>query len=80
MAFLSHHFTGYPREITAHPNGIAQPVHIRVGTSDVPLYHEILVREQYSIDLPFTPRTITDAGANIGLASIYYAHRFPKQG
>lgn len=27
--------------------------------------------------MPFSPKTIVDAGANIGMASIYFAHRYP---
>ena len=36
------------------------------------------MRGEYgSFDLPFTPKTIVDAGANIGMASIFYSHRYP---
>ena len=78
LAFLCHHVAGHPREIRACPKEIKNPVHVRVGTSDAWLYREILLRGQYALDLPFTPRTIVDAGANIGLASIYFARRYPQ--
>jgi FkbM family methyltransferase len=69
---------GYPREITAHPAGVKHPVHIRVRTTDASIYREILLCGEYgNFDLPFTPTTIVDVGANIGMASIYYAHRYP---
>jgi FkbM family methyltransferase len=77
LAFLSHRFAGRPREIEARTKGMESPVHVRVGTSDAWLYREILLRGQYALDIPFTPRTIVDAGGNIGLASIYYARRYP---
>jgi FkbM family methyltransferase len=78
LAFLCHHVAGHPREIRACPKEVKSPVHVRVGTSDAWLYREILLRGQYALDLPFSPRTIVDAGANIGLASIYFARRYPQ--
>jgi len=60
------------------PPGIRNPVHIRVRTSDVLAYSEVLLGEEYAFDLPFSPKTIVDAGANIGMASIYFTHRYPE--
>ncbi len=43
------------------------------------IFYEILVAEEYKIDAPIgTVKTIIDAGANIGLVSIYYAAMFPE--
>jgi FkbM family methyltransferase len=79
LAVSAHRLTGHPREITARPAGVKHPVHIRVRTTDASIYREILLCGEYgNFDLPFTPRTIVDAGANIGMASIYYAHRYPQ--
>src|SRR5450755_1360246 len=78
LAFLSHQVAGRPREIRARPKGSNSPMHVRVGTSDAWLYLQILLRGQYALDLPFTPRTIVDVGANIGLTSVYYARRYPQ--
>jgi FkbM family methyltransferase len=36
------------------------------------------VRGGYGFELPFSPKTIVDAGANIGMASIYFTHRYPE--
>ena len=78
LALLSHELAGYPREIKARFKGIKGPLYIRVGTSDAWLCRQILLCGQYALDLPFTPTTIVDAGANIGLASIYFAQRYPQ--
>ena len=36
------------------------------------------MRDQYNIKFPFIPQTILDAGANIGLASVYFSYRYPQ--
>jgi len=69
---------GTPREITARAAGIKHPVRLRPKTTDVIVYKEVLLDGQYNIDLPFVPQTIVDAGANIGMASIFYAKKYPK--
>ena len=33
---------------------------------------------EYAFDLSFSPKIIVDAGANIGMASIYFARRYPE--
>jgi FkbM family methyltransferase len=78
LAMAAYRLFGRPEEITAHPPAIRNPVHLRLRTTDQFLYAEILLQGLYAFDLPFTPKTIVDAGANIGMASIYFAHRYPE--
>jgi FkbM family methyltransferase len=68
---------GTPWEVTARVAGVKYPVCIRLETSDAVVYEDVLLNRQYAIDLPFSPLTIVDAGANVGMASIYYANRYP---
>lgn len=63
--------------LVRHP-GIPYPFRVRLRTSDVWVYEQILVEEEYSFDLAFTPKIIIDAGANIGLSSIYFALKYPN--
>ena len=78
LAIGAYRLFGRPKEITAHPPGIQNPVHLRIKTTDELVYRETLLRPQYAFDLPFSPKTIVDAGANIGTASIYFALRYPE--
>jgi hypothetical protein len=78
LAIAAYRLFKLPKQIIAHPLGVRNPVHIRVRTTDASVYAEVLLRQAYAFDLPFSPRTIVDAGANIGMASIYFTHRYPE--
>ncbi|KLU02673.1 hypothetical protein RISK_005739 [Rhodopirellula islandica] len=56
---------------------LTHPVAIRIGTSDEYVFEQIFFDLEYKIDVP-TPNTLLDAGANIGLASVWFANQFPK--
>ena len=58
-------------------NNISYPFRLRSKTSDIPTFHDIFVDMGYEINLNFNPETIIDAGANIGLAAIFYANKYP---
>lgn len=59
--------------------GYPQPVHYRTGTADLITFREIFLREEYNLDLPASikPKTIIDAGANIGFTSVYFSRQYP---
>jgi FkbM family methyltransferase len=59
------------------PN-IEHPVRLRLRSTDIELCQEVLVKAQYESKLPKSPELIVDAGANIGLATIFFANRYPK--
>jgi FkbM family methyltransferase len=60
-----------------HPD-LAFPFVIRVPSSDVRTYEQVFVEREFDFDVGKPPETIVDAGANIGLTSIYLAGRFPR--
>ncbi len=53
-------------------------LHLRKGTTDTSVFAEIFRDEIYTLPCGFTPATIMDIGGNIGIASIYFAIRYPK--
>jgi FkbM family methyltransferase len=59
-------FANYRNEIVLRPE-----------TTDRKVFREIFLFETYSKTFDFSPRVIIDAGANIGLSSVYFNHRFP---
>jgi FkbM family methyltransferase len=57
---------------------IRHPFYLRLRTSDLPTFDQIFVNQEYAFHATIPPRIIIDAGANIGLASIYFANKYPE--
>ncbi len=64
-------------EVSVHVPGLAAPVWARFGTSDLGMFRQVLIDEEYFFQSSAQPRLIVDAGANVGYASIYFANRYP---
>lgn len=67
-----------PATFNVHTSLLEHPVTLRVPSTDVSTYKQVVTREEYGIELAQRPTTIVDAGANIGLASVYFASRYPE--
>jgi FkbM family methyltransferase len=50
---------------------------IRLDTSDTRCVEQVFLAREYEIPFPGAPRVIVDAGANIGMATLYFARTFP---
>ncbi len=57
--------------------GWPHPVALRLPTSDIQVVKQVFNTEEYQFDTAEDPKVIIDAGANIGLAAIWFTHRFP---
>jgi FkbM family methyltransferase len=58
--------------------GVKYPAYIRLRTSDVLVVWQVFVSARYEWQFAKSPKVIVDAGANVGLASIYYANQYPE--
>jgi len=54
------------------------PVHLRNGTSDFAVFKQVFLLEQYNLPVVDDSHYIIDAGANIGLTSLYILLRNPN--
>jgi FkbM family methyltransferase len=55
------------------------PIHLRGrGSSDVDLFRDIFIREEYACLRDIVPSFIVDLGANIGLSSAWFLEEFPQ--
>jgi FkbM family methyltransferase len=60
------------------PKSVAHPLAIRSGSSDIEVFHQIFVEEEYAcLDNISDVGLIIDAGAYVGYSSIYFLNRFP---
>jgi FkbM family methyltransferase len=57
--------------------GIRFPFFVRLPSTDVPAFEQIFIKQEYDFAVTRPPRVIVDAGANIGLASLYFSNKFP---
>ena len=72
------HFSRRPRLFYPDtPSGRASWA-LRLPSTDVYVHNQIFVQRQYQFNVQAPPRIIVDAGANIGLFSIYMAQAFPE--
>lgn len=54
------------------------PIYLRNSTIDVGVYREICEKKEYDFCCKEEPKYIIDAGANIGMASIYFANKYKE--
>jgi FkbM family methyltransferase len=57
---------------------VRYPIYIRPSTTDLILVRNIFLSQEYPIFKDYFPQIIIDAGANIGLSSIYFKIFYPE--
>jgi FkbM family methyltransferase len=61
--------------ISAAEADTRHPIAIRPGTADQSVFDEVFLKREYDIEVD-SPTVIVDAGAHIGLATVFFAERF----
>jgi FkbM family methyltransferase len=57
---------------------IGRDILVRPSSSDLSCVEEVFLHRGYDIPFSLRPRVIIDAGANIGMTSLYFGARFPE--
>lgn len=57
---------------------LGRKIYLRKDTKDTETFEEIFLSSLYDITLPIVPKTIVDAGANVGLASLFFRMKYPN--
>jgi FkbM family methyltransferase len=65
-------------EISVFVRMLNRHVTIRPGTSDLDCLVQVFAYYEYMIPFNANPRLIVDAGANIGLTTLYFSNKFPR--
>ncbi|HSH12230.1 MAG TPA: FkbM family methyltransferase, partial [Desulfurivibrionaceae bacterium] len=67
-----------PVEVEVFCPLVGRSVTLRLGTSDLATYEKIFADREYFFEPLTDTKVILDAGANIGLAALFFAARFPE--
>lgn len=54
------------------------PFYLRLKTSDLPTFDQVFMNQDYDFRTSKPPEVIVDAGSNIGLATIWFANKYPN--
>ena len=66
------------RPLAVRVPGSPHPVWFRPGTSDIDVFHQVFVRQEYAcLNGVSEPRLIIDGGANVGYSAVWFLIRFP---
>ena len=66
-----------PFEVEARYTNVKFPFYLRLNTSDIAAAQQVFLNDEYKFNTSRSPESIVDAGANVGLTSIYFANKYP---
>ncbi len=69
--------TRTPELIKVERSDCKAPIWLRFPASDIPTYEQVFMTYEYDFSVGSPPSVIVDAGANVGLASVLFANRYP---
>jgi FkbM family methyltransferase len=65
-------------DIKIYLSAIGREITLRGATTDVSCFEKVFIHEEYSSPFDLSPKVIVDAGANVGMATLYFASRYPE--
>jgi FkbM family methyltransferase len=67
-----------PRKIEVFLTTIGKRISLRGNTTDIACFQKVFLGNEYRLPYELSPRLIIDAGANVGMATLYFAARYPN--
>lgn len=68
----------FKHTVTVNVPELSYPIKIRTKTTDINVFEQIFVRQEYNFPIDIKPKLIIDGGANVGYASIFFANKFQE--
>jgi FkbM family methyltransferase len=66
------------KPLPMHLRGNSRPLWLRPGSTDIGTLRDIFIGREYDLRIGGDVRTMVDAGANVGLSTVFFAQRFPN--
>jgi FkbM family methyltransferase len=57
--------------------GLERNVRVRTNSTDLNCLEKVFLYKEYSVPFAIEPHLIVDAGANVGMATLFFAHHYP---
>lgn len=70
---------GKRRELSIYLTPIRRNIVLRRGTSDIWCLQNVFLDQEYKTPFRVDPKVIVDAGANIGMATLFFQKNIPKR-
>lgn len=78
LSFIQAKVTKQTRRFSVDRTDCGHRFSLRIPSSDVFTYKQVFIDLEYDFHVANNPKVIIDAGANVGLASIYFANKYPE--
>jgi FkbM family methyltransferase len=69
---------GRPGKIQIYLRPVARKVVLRRQSTDMQCFMKVFIAHEYHSPYSLSPQVIVDAGANIGMATLFFAQRYPQ--
>jgi hypothetical protein len=66
-----------PVDVQIYLSSTGRKITLRGATTDVACFEKVFISKEYSSPFEYSPQVIVDAGANVGMATLYFASRYP---
>jgi FkbM family methyltransferase len=66
-----------PVNVQIYLSSTGREITLRGATTDVACFEKVFISKEYSLPFEYSPQVIVDAGANVGMATLYFASRYP---